>query len=106
MDSEHGHMDSEHGHVDGEHGHMDEAPMAVVHAHDHAQVAHNHNKQVGSFSLVHDGMAIEPLAFGRWVRKVSTARAEDVGVLYRCKGVLAQLGSHQRLAFHAVVSGQ
>eukprot|EP00966_Prymnesium_polylepis_P184079 4266366-Prymnesium_polylepis.1 len=54
MDSEHGHMDSEHGHVDGEHGHMDEAPMAVVHAHDHAQVAHNHNKQVGSFSLVHD----------------------------------------------------
>ena len=51
-------------------------------------------------------MAIEPLAFGRWVRKLSTARAEDVGVLYRCKGVLAQLGSHERLAFHAVVSSQ
>ena len=38
----------------------------------------------------------------RWVRMLATAKPADVGTLYRCKAVLAQLGSTQRLAFHAV----
>ena len=33
---------------------------------------------------------------------LATAKPADVGTLYRCKAVLAQLGSTQRLAFHAV----
>ena len=35
------------------------------HEHDHSAIGHRHNKAVGTFSIVYDGMAVEPLAFGR-----------------------------------------
>ena len=82
------------------------AGASVVHDHDHAIAAaaraHHHNKQVGTFSIVREGWAVEPLLFARWLRKVASARKEEAGTLYRAKGVLAQLGSTSRLVFHAV----
>jgi len=61
-----------------------------------------HNRHVGSFSLLRPGMAVAPLLFARWMRKVASAKPEEVGTLYRSKAVLAQSGSSQKMAFHAV----
>lgn len=91
----HGH--EEHGHSDHhEHSHNGEVCTSD---HDHAT---HHNKQVGSFSLIREGVAVRPLAFARWMRKVASAKREEVGVLYRSKAVLAVHGARAKLAFHAV----
>ena len=58
--------------------------------------------QVGSFSLVKDGLEVDPLKFNRWVRLLATLDRETNGMLYRCKAVLAQAGSTRKLIFHAV----
>jgi len=95
---------AEHGHGKELHGHapaaLPDAP--IVHAHDHATAAHAHNRHVGTFSLVRERVAVEPLLFARWLRKVSSAKPEEVGTLYRSKGVLAVVGVSERLVFHAV----
>ena len=93
---EHGHTHAHghaHGHDEDEHGHGHDDGMApeepVTHAHDHSSAAkaaaHHHNRHVGTFSLVRDGVAVEPLLFARWIRKVASAKKEDVGTLYRSK---------------------
>ena len=94
--------ENEHGHAEESHDHSDGGPAAVVHEHDHQAAAHHHNKHVGTFSLVRDGVCVEPLAFARWLRRVASAKREDIGTLYRSKGVLAVYGSGERLVFHAV----
>eukprot|EP00668_Euglena_longa_P046556 GGOE01062241.1.p1 GENE.GGOE01062241.1~~GGOE01062241.1.p1 ORF type:complete len:798 (-),score=309.62 GGOE01062241.1:322-2655(-) len=71
------------------------------HAHDHGHSS-RHNNQVGSFSLVQEGVEVDPLRFNRWVRLLATLDREANGQLYRCKGVLAQAGSTRKLVFHAV----
>ena len=58
--------------------------------------------QVGSFSLVKDGLEVDLLKFNRWVRVLATLDRETNGMLYRCKAVLAQAGSTRKLVFHAV----
>jgi len=100
--------DDDHGHSHDEHGacllesHEDE------HAHEHARHDHDHHvpsahhPDVGTFSLVREGMEVEPLLFARWVRRLATIKKEEQGTLYRCKGLLAAAGSSERLAFHAV----
>ena len=45
---------------------------------------------------------VDPCNVLRWIRLLASAKPAEVGTLYRCKAVLAQLGSAQRLAFHAV----
>ena len=120
---EHGHAAVEHGHDEHAHGHdeachdhdhleashdnehmVDAPPLdpRVFHSHDHAAAAHAHNKHVGTFSIVRDGVCVEPLLFARWLRKLASQKKEDVGTLYRSKGVLAVAGSDARLVFHAV----
>ena len=108
---EHGHdeaeceVEHEHAETALENGHaMADATTdpRVIHSHDHAAAAHAHNKHVGTFSLVRQGVGVEPLLFARWVRKVAAAKREDIGTLYRAKGVLFVAGSDARLVFHAV----
>ena len=92
---------------DHSHGHDEAAPsfafdLTIVHSHDHAAAAHAHNQHVGTFSIVRDNLCVEPLLFARWLRKVASAKVEDIGTLYRSKGVLAVSGVNERLVFHAV----
>lgn len=103
----HGHNcndECDHGHGHG-HGHDEECTEdhGAGHrgGHGHAHLNSNHDKEIGSFSLVHRGMEVEPLAFARWVRVIATLPPEQ-GVLYRSKGVLAAAGRSQKLIFHAV----
>ena len=104
--NEHGHH--EHGH-DAEtcddpthdHGHAGDGAHAHGHGHD-AKPVLMHNKHVGSFSLVRPGRVVEPLLFARWMRRVASAKPEEVGTLYRSKAVLAVAGSSRKLVFHAV----
>lgn len=102
---EHGHMEAA-SHESSSHDHMESSsppadPM-VTHSHDHAAAAHAHNKHVGTFSVVREGWCVEPLLFARWLRKLSSQKKEEIGTLYRSKGVLAVAGSDARLVFHAV----
>ena len=108
---EHDHDMCEHDHMeesnDHSHGHDEAAPSfafdpTIVHSHDHAAAAHAHNQHVGTFSIVRDNLCVEPLLFARWLRKVASAKVEDIGTLYRSKGVLAVSGVNERLVFHAV----
>jgi len=101
-DDEHGHS---HGHDHGacdhegcDHGRGDQGHEH----HEHSHVGPKHNADIGTFSLVRDGMCVEPLRFARWVRTIAAAKPEENGTLYRSKGVLAVEGSGQRLVFHAV----
>ena len=95
---DHAHHDESHGHGHGhdasceedvcshDHGHD-----AAAHNHDHSHAHAHHNPAVGTFSLVRDGMCVEPLKFARWVRRLANIKAEEQGTLYRCKALLAQV---------------
>ena len=97
---EHAHMESgqqERGHGESRHrdhdrrmreergdsGGAGSAP-AAQHEHDHTVAAHRHNKHVGTFSLVHDGMAIEPLAFGRRAAAPHTTGSSPSAEVHSC----------------------
>ena len=115
VEHDHAHAADEHGHPHLRphgHGHFGEpggdarvgghaVEGVVVHEHDHS--AASQHQHVATFSVVRDGHAAEPLLFARWLRRVATAKPDEAGMLYRSKGVLAQLGRTCRLVFHAVV---
>eukprot|EP00123_Amoebidium_parasiticum_P012042 comp21078_c0_seq1/m.28394 comp21078_c0_seq1/g.28394 ORF comp21078_c0_seq1/g.28394 comp21078_c0_seq1/m.28394 type:complete len:810 (-) comp21078_c0_seq1:43-2472(-) len=89
--------DHDHGH-DHAHNHDENCEHEHGHGHSHSQ----HNKQIGSFSLIRDGMEVDGIKFARWVRRLAMIKKEEVGTLYRCKAVLALAGSPYKLVFHAV----
>uniref|UniRef100_A0A0G4FCK2 CobW C-terminal domain-containing protein n=1 Tax=Chromera velia CCMP2878 TaxID=1169474 RepID=A0A0G4FCK2_9ALVE len=102
--------DHSHSHDHGHgHGHGEEDCHEHGHGHSHG---HNEKKKmkkkksrhvsdVGSFSLVKEDTEVDPMAFARWVRLLSTLPKER-GQVYRSKAVLAQRGSGRKLVFHAV----
>ncbi|CAE8620354.1 unnamed protein product [Polarella glacialis] len=88
------------GHEGGDDGQEEHGSSGHIHGHGHS-ASSRHDSQIGSFSIVRKGVEVEPLAFARWVRVISTL-PEDKGKLYRSKGVLAAVGRQRKLIFHAV----
>lgn len=98
----HGHGNQEHGsgHECSDDCNEDHGDQSHGHIHGHSRSS-MHDSDVGSFSIVRKGVEVEPLAFARWIRIISTLPAEK-GHLYRSKGILAAVGRTRKLIFHAV----